>query len=107
MGWKRFAAGVGTGVAVTLLAKNQLDKTQGLLSPEKALKMVKEKAKHLGTIEGSWVHMIPEKYETDELTYNVYRGGITSTDENGKMDAYEFYADAASGSILKLTKQAD
>ncbi|UTR11433.1 MULTISPECIES: PepSY domain-containing protein [Evansella] len=107
MGWKRFAAGVGAGVAVTLIAKNQMEKNQSQLSPEKALKQVKEKAKHLGSIEGSWVHMIPEKYETDELSYNVYRGGITCTDEQGKMNAYEFYADSSTGAILKLVKQDD
>ncbi|MDG5787726.1 PepSY domain-containing protein [Evansella sp. AB-P1] len=106
MGWKRFAAGVGAGVAVTLLAKNQLEKAQQL-SPEKALKMVKKKADHLGSIDGSWVHMITEEFEQDQLTYNVYRGGITCTDEDGKMSAYEFYVDSATGTILKLEQQED
>ncbi|MFA9559073.1 PepSY domain-containing protein [Evansella sp. AB-rgal1] len=107
MGWKRFAVGVGTGVAVTLLAKSQLEKTQGQLSPEKALKMVKRKAQHLGSIDGSWVHMITEKLDQDQLTFDVYRGGITCTDEDGTMSAYEFYVDATTGSILKLEKQED
>ncbi|MBU9713733.1 PepSY domain-containing protein [Evansella tamaricis] len=107
MGWKRFAVGVGAGVAVTLLAKNQLDKSQGQLSPEKALKMVKKKANHLGSIDGSWVHMITEEFELDQLVYNVYRGGITCTDEDGNMSAYEFFVDAATGTILKLEKQED
>ncbi|MBU9721077.1 MULTISPECIES: PepSY domain-containing protein [Bacillaceae] len=107
MGWKRFAVGVGAGVAVTLLAKNQLEKKQGLLSPEKALKMVKQKAGHLGSIDGSWVHMITEEFEKDQLTYQVYRGGLTCTDENGVMSAYEFFVDAATGTILKLEKQED
>ncbi|MDQ0254981.1 putative small secreted protein [Evansella vedderi] len=107
MGWKRFAAGVGAGVAVTLLAKSQLEKNQGNISPEKALKMVKHKAKNLGTIDGSWVHMITEELEQDQLVYKVYRGGITCTDESGKMSAYEFLVDAATGTILKLNKQED
>ncbi|MCD8509979.1 MAG: PepSY domain-containing protein [Bacillus sp. (in: Bacteria)] len=107
MGWKRFAAGVGAGVAVTLLAKSQLEKNQGKLSPEKALKMVKWKTDHLGTIDGSWVHMITEEFKQDNLTYNVYRGGITCTDDSGKMSAYEFLVDAATGTILKLNKQED
>ncbi|SDZ29225.1 Predicted small secreted protein [Evansella caseinilytica] len=107
MGWKRFAAGVGAGVAVTLLAKSQLDKTQAALSPEKALKMVKKKVEHLGTIDGSWIHMITEDFEQDQLNYKVYRGGITCTDEDGDMSAYEFYTDSATGAILKLEKQDD
>lgn len=107
MGWKRFAAGVGAGVAVTMYAKNRLEKTDGKLSPEKALKMVKRKASHLGTIEGSWVHMITEEFEQDHLLYDVYRGGITCSDENGRMDAYEFFVDASTGTILALNKQMD
>ncbi|ADU31534.1 small secreted protein-like protein [Evansella cellulosilytica DSM 2522] len=107
MSWKRFAVGVGAGVAVTLIAKNQLDKNQGQLSPEKALKMVKRKAESLGSIDGSWVHMITEEYEQDQLKYDVYRGGITCTDDSGSMSAYEFYVDASSGAILKLEKQED
>lgn len=107
MSWKRFAVGVGTGVAVTLLAKNQLEKTKTEISPEKVLKMVKEKVGHLGKVDGSWVHMITEELEKDELVYHVYRGGITCTDEAGKMSAFEFYADATTGTILKLEKQED
>ncbi|MGJ9382336.1 PepSY domain-containing protein [Salipaludibacillus sp. CF4.18] len=107
MSWKNFAVGIGAGVAVTLLAKNQLDKTEGKLSPEKALKLVKGKATHLGTIEGSWIHMIAEEFEQDKLLYQVYRGGITATDESGKMEAYEFFVDASSGTILALNKQGD
>src|SRR5690554_1558515 len=107
MSWKRFAVGVGTGVAVTLLAKSQLEKTKTSLSPEKVLKMVKQRVDHLGKVDGSWVHMITEELEMDELVYDVYRGGITCTDESGKMSAYEFFADSTSGTILKLEKQDD
>ncbi|WP_096189778.1 PepSY domain-containing protein [Evansella halocellulosilytica] len=107
MGWKRFAAGVGAGVAVTMLAKSQLDKRQEQLSPEKALKLVKQKAKSLGTIDGSWIHMITEELEKEGLIYKVYRGGITCTDEDDKMSAYEFFVDAATGAILQLHKHED
>lgn len=107
MSWKKFAAGVGAGVAVTMLAKSQLEKTEGKLSPEKALKLVKGKATDLGTIEGSWVHMITEEFEQDKLLYQVYRGGITATNESGNMEAYEFFVDASSGTILALNRQGD
>ncbi|UCZ52327.1 PepSY domain-containing protein [Bacillus shivajii] len=107
MGWKRFVAGVGAGVAVTVLAKNQLEKRQEQLSPEKALKLVKQKSKSLGTVDGSWIHMITEDLEMDDLTFKVYRGGITCTDEHGQMSAYEFYVDAATGAVLQLKKHDD
>lgn len=105
MGWKRFAAGMGAGVAVTILAKNQLKKTDGKLSPEKALKLVKRKTTNLGTIEGSWVHMVTEEFEQDHLVYQVYRGGITCSDESGKMSAYEFFVDSSTGTVLALNNQ--
>ncbi|WP_280769964.1 PepSY domain-containing protein [Salipaludibacillus daqingensis] len=105
MGWKKFAAGMGAGVAVTILAKNQLEKTDGKLSPEKALKLVKRKTTNLGTIEGSWVHMVTEEFEQDHLLYDVYRGGITCSDESGKMHAYEFFVDSSTGTVLALNEQ--
>jgi len=105
MSWKRFAVGMGAGVAVTILAKNQLEKTDGKLSPEKALKLVKSKTTHLGKIEGSWVHMVTEEFEQDQLVYQVYRGGITCSDNSGKMDAYEFFVDSSTGAVLALNNQ--
>jgi predicted small secreted protein len=107
LSWKRFAAGVGAGVAVTILAKNQLDKSEGKLAPEKALKLVKRKTAHLGQIEGSWIHMITEEFEQDHLLFNVYRGGLTCSDTDGNMSAYEFFVDAATGTVLALNKQED
>ncbi|QKS72098.1 PepSY domain-containing protein [Paenalkalicoccus suaedae] len=105
MSWKRFAAGVGAGVAVTMIAKSTLDKSESKLSPEKALKLVKKKANELGTVEGSWVHMITEQHESDHLMYDVYRGGITLAEEDGQVSAYEFYVDAETGTILTFKKQ--
>ncbi|MFC4737597.1 PepSY domain-containing protein [Bacillus daqingensis] len=104
MSWKRFAAGVGAGVAVTMIAKNTLDQKETVLAPEKALKLVKKKASDIGKIEGSWVHMITERYEKDQLVYDVYRGGVTIEEEDGVF-AYEFRVDAATGSILDFKKQ--
>lgn len=105
MSWKKFAAGVGAGVAVTVLAKKQMDRSDMGISAERALKTVKKQAAELGTIEGSWVHMVTEKFETDHLVYNVYRGGVTVGDEQGEVAAYDFYVDAATGTILSLEKQ--
>lgn len=105
MSWKKFAAGVGAGVAVTVIAKKQLDRSDVGLSAEKALKLVKKQASEMGSLEGSWVHMVTEKFETDNLVYNVYRGGVTLADDEGQISAYDFYVDASTGTILSLEKQ--
>ncbi len=105
MSWKGFAAGIGAGVAATVLAKNALDQKETLLSPEKALKLAKKKAADLGTVEGSWVHMMTEQYEHGNLIYDVYKGGITVSEPEGTVNAYEFYVDAPTGTIIELVKQ--
>lgn len=107
MSWKGFAAGLGAGVALTVFAKNQLEKGESPLSAEKALKIVKKKAAQIGDVEGSWVHMMTEEYETDHLVYHVYRGGITIAEESGKIAAYEFLVDSSTGTVLEFTKQED
>ena len=107
MSWKGFAAGVGAGVAATVLAKKQMDKEEIPLSAEKALKVVKKKASQLGQIEGSWVHMMTEEYESDHLVYNVYRGGVTIAEDSGQISAYEFLVDASTGTVLQFSKQDD
>ncbi|PRO65394.1 PepSY domain-containing protein [Alkalicoccus urumqiensis] len=105
MSWKRFAAGVGAGVAVTVLAKTTMDQKETLMQPEKALKLVKKKASEMGRVEGSWVHMIPESYDQEQLSYDAYRGGITVAEEDGNTSAYEFFVDAATGTVLEFKKQ--
>lgn len=105
MSWKKFAAGVGTGVAVTVLAKTTMDQKESVLSPEKALKIVKKKAGEIGRIEGSWVHMMTEPCEHEHLMYDVYRGGVTIAEDDGTVNAYEFYVDAPTGAIIELKKQ--
>ncbi|WP_026690709.1 PepSY domain-containing protein [Alteribacter aurantiacus] len=106
MSWKRFIAGVGVGVAVAWFAKDQLEQTSCNLSPERALKLVKRKMKDFGTIDGSWIHMMAEDFKSDNLTYSVYRGGVSCTID-GKLHAFEFLVDASTGTILKLKRQED
>ncbi|WP_096436205.1 PepSY domain-containing protein [Alteribacter populi] len=106
MSWKRFIVGVGIGVAAAWFTKDQMDKTECNISPERALKMVKRKMKDFGSIDGSWIHMIAEDFRQDGLTYQVYRGGVSCTID-GQLHAFEFLVDATSGSVLKLKKQDD
>ncbi len=103
MSMKRFLLGAGIGFAVGTILKNQL--TKELISPEKALRFVKQKLKEQqGVIEGSWIHMIPENYKKNLLDYTVYRGGISCTTE-GEFYQFDFVVDGHTGAILELTSQ--
>ncbi|MGO4890078.1 PepSY domain-containing protein [Anaerobacillus sp. MEB173] len=104
MGLKRIAFGIGIGFIAGLVVRSSI--TKETVSPEKALRIVKEKLKTRVTIDGSWIHMIPETLTKDQLEYTVYRGGISST--QGQEDVqFDFVVDAATGTILELTSQSN
>ncbi|WP_240374572.1 PepSY domain-containing protein [Bacillus piscicola] len=92
------------GVAVGFLAGYTLKEYTGneQISPEKALKTVKENIQGQIPINGSWIHMTTENYKKDNLEYNVYRGGISST-KDGDTKQMDFIVDAKTGTILELT----
>ena len=50
--------------------------------------------------------MYPETYVKDELTYKVYRGGVTRN-LDGKREQFEFVADSKTGTLLELNLQSD
>ncbi len=102
MGLKRFLLGAGVGFVVGAVLKDQL--TKELISPEKALRIVKQKLNKQGVVEGSWIHMIPESYEKNLLVYTVYRGGVSCTIE-GEFYQFDFIVDGHTGTILDLTSQ--
>lgn len=102
MGLKRFLLGAGIGFIAGALLQNGVKKE--LISPEKALRIVKRKVSEQGVVEGSWIHMIPESYEKQFLQYEVYRGGISATIE-GEFFQFDFVVDAETGSIIELTSQ--
>ncbi|MCT8137319.1 PepSY domain-containing protein [Anaerobacillus sp. CMMVII] len=102
MSWKRFLLGAGVGFIVGAVLKDQM--TKELISPEKALRVVKQKLGKQGVIEGSWIHMIPESYEKNLLDYTVYRGGVSCTIE-GEFYQFDFIVDGNTGAILELTSQ--
>ncbi|MFC5712829.1 PepSY domain-containing protein [Thalassorhabdus alkalitolerans] len=92
--------GVGLGFLAGYLLKDKIGGEH--ISPEKALKVVKQNVQDHIPVNGSWIHMTPEKYNKDNLVYKVYRGGISSTeqDETKQMD---FVVDAKTGTILELS----
>lgn len=102
MSFKRFLVGVGFGIFVGTVLKESLKKE--LITPEKALREVKQKVAQEGSIEGSWIHMIPETFEKQLLNYTVYRGGISAT-ISGDFYQFDFIVDAHTGTILELTSQ--
>ncbi|MBB6448110.1 putative small secreted protein [Geomicrobium halophilum] len=74
------------------------------VSPEKALKHVKSNVQNQIPVSGSWIHMNPEHLEKNHLQYDVYRGGLSSTEE-GQTKQLDFVVDAKTGTILELDKQ--
>lgn len=101
MSFRRFAIGVGIGLVAGILLSNRT--TNERVAPEKALKHIKQKLSSKYNITGSWIHMIPETFEKNNVEYKVYRGGITTTD-NDEIFQYDFILDANTGTLLELIK---
>ncbi|WP_214481670.1 PepSY domain-containing protein [Bacillus sp. SM2101] len=99
MGWKKFILGIGIGLAGAYVVQNSMSNT--LLSPEKALKIVKDAFKENGSINGSWINMSPKSIKKDHINYRVYEGGI-SRNEDGQSTQYTFIVDAQTGTILEV-----
>jgi predicted small secreted protein len=96
---KRFVAGLGIGLAAGYLLGPTLKCEK--ISPEKALKEVKKAVSQTYAISGSWIHMIPETVERNNISYTVYRGGLSTTTKEGT-NQYEFIVDTKSGTLLDL-----
>jgi predicted small secreted protein len=99
MGWKKFLLGLGVGFAGAFILKESLPEQN--LSAEKALKIAKATFKKNGPISGSWIHMVPESHERYNLTYSVYKGGISRMIDN-EVKQYEFLIDAKTGSLVDV-----
>ncbi|MBO9131236.1 PepSY domain-containing protein [Bacillus sp. 165] len=102
MNWKSLFAGLGLGLAAGYIIGNKLPKQH--ISAEKALNIAKRTFSKKGEITGSWIHMVPEVFEQYDLTYDVYRGGITAIID-GVQNRLEFLVDSSTGAILEV-KQA-
>lgn len=100
--WKRVLIGIGIGFAAGMFLSKELQSEK--ISPEKVLKLVKQNLNEKFHITGSWIHMVPETFEKNEVTYTVYRGGITTTNQEDEVIQYDFIVDAKTGTILELSK---
>jgi predicted small secreted protein len=99
MNWKSLFAGLGLGLAVGYIIGNKLQGQH--ISAERALSIAKKTFSKKGEITGSWIHMVPEAFERYDLTYDVYRGGITAIVE-GVQRRFEFLVDSSTGAILEV-----
>ncbi|MDP4107744.1 MAG: PepSY domain-containing protein [Bacillota bacterium] len=100
MNWKPFMIGTAVGLIGGYAAKEMISKKVNR-SAEKVLDDVKNQFKQHGNISGSWIHMEAEPYEKEQISYKVYKGGIT-TYENGEQKQFEFIADAGTGTIIDI-----
>jgi predicted small secreted protein len=101
MHWKTFILGAAFG-AVSGYATNKYINAQSLVSAEKVLDHAKKLFKQHGSISGSWIHMKAEDYAKNNLTYQVYKGGISRKSDSGEREQFEFIADAKTGTLLDI-----
>lgn len=102
MRWTTFILGVAVG-ALSGYATNKYISTQSFISAEKALEFAKSRFKEQGPISGSWIHMKVEPFHKNNLTYQVYKGGISrNPSTSGKREQFEFIADAKTGTLLDV-----
>ena len=103
MKFKDFLAGILTGIAAGVIVSQTINHLNHNVAADSVLKNVKEAFKKEGPIDGSWIMMKTEPYTNNVITLAVYRGGISRI-KNGKHEQYEFSADAATGTVVELTK---
>lgn len=102
MNLKSLCLGIGIGFVGAWAAK-EIILEKSYISPEKALENAKKSFKQSGPISGSWIHMKPETFNKPPLSYKVYKGGI-SRNLDGKIEQFEFVADAKTGTVIEATK---
>jgi predicted small secreted protein len=100
LNWKSFILGIGIGAAGGILLRDKL-KDVSLVSAEKVLKDVKLTFKIEGNIDGSWISMKPEDYQKHSFSTKVYKGGV-SRRSNGRLEQFEFLADAYTGTVIDV-----
>ncbi len=104
MNWK-FIAAVAAGFTAGFVAANYLEEVSHA-DPERVLEDIKKKFRTLGSVEGTWIVMKPEKFNNGVLNFDVYQGGITVQKVEQTIQ-YEFIADAKTGSILSVQEQSE
>ena len=96
-----FIIGAIVGAAAVVIAKEVVDRTVPYKSADAVLAKIKEQFKQDGPIDGTWVYMKPEDFNTGYATVPAYRGGITRI-INDEPITFEFVADAVNGLLLDV-----
>jgi predicted small secreted protein len=99
MSFRKFFLGIAVGIIGTYAIQKYKPAT--CISSDSVLRSVKNEIKKQGPIDGSWIHMEPEMIVRNNLTYRVYKGGISRTIDN-RPEQLEFLANAETGTILDL-----
>ncbi|WP_138420663.1 PepSY domain-containing protein [Aquibacillus sediminis] len=102
MDWKKVLISAGLGALAGYVIAEQVNNRP--ISPESALRSVKETFRKEGPISGSWIYMKPEELNKNGLNYTVYHGGITRTID-GQNHQYEFFVDADTGSVIEVAER--
>ncbi|WP_144510893.1 hypothetical protein [Bacillus sp. FJAT-22090] len=100
---KDYMMGLGTGIAIGVIASQAANKLELNRSAELVLKDIKNSFKEEGPIDGSWIFMNPEPFQKGAIHLKVYKGGISRM-RNGEFEQYEFAADAKNGTVVDLVK---
>lgn len=100
MKWKSFFLGAAVGL-IGGYAARELVSNQTLLPADRVLQKSKRLFKENGPIYGSWIQMKAEPFERNQISYQVYKGGISRMN-NGEKEQFEFIADACTGTILEV-----
>lgn len=101
MKWKNFLIGAGIGLMIGYTAKHYL--ANEFISPNTALANAKKMFKEKGSINGSWIYTIPQTIIFHDVSYTVYKVGISRTFRQSP-EQYEVYVDARTGEIVKIEK---
>ncbi|MDR7073832.1 PepSY domain-containing protein [Fictibacillus barbaricus] len=94
-------AGLAGAAAGYLITKKRTE----WITPEKALKILKEKASSQFSISGAWILTNRDEIEVHNLPYTVYKGGFSHSIEGFAASHYEFLVDAHTGAVLQLNEQ--
>lgn len=98
MSLRKFLLGVTVGIIGTYAFQKY---KPAYISSDAALRKVKQEVKKHGPIDGSWIHMVPEEFFKNNITYTVYRGGISRTIHD-QQEHLEFIVNAENGTILDI-----
>lgn len=101
MNLRGFIVGVITGLAAAVVINEVNKKVSPYRSANDVLNEIKAAFRQDGEIDGSWIYMKTENFNTGFMEVPVYRGGV-SRSINGGIETYEFAADARTGAIIDL-----